>query len=296
MTLQQLKYFLAAAQTGNLTAAAEQLYTSQSSVSRAIRDLEAELDCPLFTRDSRKWTLTEAGDRCRREARRILRACERLPEEVRGAEGAVSGTIRVGYVVNGQIDMLLNRAPGFLEKYPGIELKTAYGSPRETMAAFLNGDADLILIVRAEAETLENRRIFTLSRNSLYLMVPAGHPLFGRESVTLPELKGLPLVTTDAEQMPGLCRCYRELCEAAGFTPDIVGTGEKLNDIKMQMLRHRAAAFTSVETVYMRGPDLHVIPVLGEAPGTDSVAVCRREGACRALAPLLRCLAPLEDR
>ena len=61
MTLQQLRYFLAAAEHGSFSAAAEALLMAQPSLSDQIRRLEAELGVPLFTRAGRRLALTEAG-------------------------------------------------------------------------------------------------------------------------------------------------------------------------------------------------------------------------------------------
>ena len=66
MTLQQLRYFLAAAEKGSFSAAAEALQMAQPSLSDQIRRLEAELGVPLFTRAGRRLVLTEAGACCGR--------------------------------------------------------------------------------------------------------------------------------------------------------------------------------------------------------------------------------------
>ena len=74
MTLQQLRYFLAAAEHGSFSAAAEALLMAQPSLSDQIRRLEAELGVPLFTRAGRRLALTEAGRMLQPEAERTLGA------------------------------------------------------------------------------------------------------------------------------------------------------------------------------------------------------------------------------
>ena len=76
MTLQQLRYFLAAAEHGSFSAAAEALLMAQPSLSDQIRRLEAELGVPLFTRAGRRLVLTEAGRMLQPEAERTLGAAE----------------------------------------------------------------------------------------------------------------------------------------------------------------------------------------------------------------------------
>ena len=72
MTLQQLRYFLAAAEHGSFSAAAQTLLMAQPSLSDQIRRLEAELGVPLFTRAGRRLELTEAGRMLRPQAERTL--------------------------------------------------------------------------------------------------------------------------------------------------------------------------------------------------------------------------------
>jgi DNA-binding transcriptional LysR family regulator len=76
MTLQQLRYFLTAADKGSFSAAAESLLMAQPSLSDQIRRLEAELGVALFTRAGRRLALTEAGRMLRPHAERTLAAAE----------------------------------------------------------------------------------------------------------------------------------------------------------------------------------------------------------------------------
>ena len=76
MELHQLSYFLTCARCGSLTAAAEELYTTQPHVSMVIRDLEKELGTKLFKRRSNGVELTEAGERAYGYALRALRNAE----------------------------------------------------------------------------------------------------------------------------------------------------------------------------------------------------------------------------
>ena len=83
MTLQQIKYFLEVAQTRRFTAAANNLYVAQSSLSYAIRELEHELGVPLFARNvNKKVTLTEYGET-------FLPYAEQLFAVLREGEGAL---------------------------------------------------------------------------------------------------------------------------------------------------------------------------------------------------------------
>ena len=82
MELEQLRVFLAAAETGGFSPAARSLYVSHSTVSRTVAALERELGTALFTRSNRTQTLTEAGRVLEGEARRLLAQADAVREKL----------------------------------------------------------------------------------------------------------------------------------------------------------------------------------------------------------------------
>src|SRR5919199_6801675 len=96
MTLQQLAYFLAAADAGSFSAAAEELHMAQPSLSEQIRRLEAELGVELFARAGRRLELTEAGRRLLPQAERTLAAAREAAESVREGRELTGGTASFG--------------------------------------------------------------------------------------------------------------------------------------------------------------------------------------------------------
>ena len=103
MTLQQLRYFLAAAEHGSFSAAAESLLMAQPSLSEQIRRLEAELGVALFTRAGRRLVLTEAG--------RMLRPARRADARRRGGGGGVGQGGPHAHGRHGELRHVRQRAP-----------------------------------------------------------------------------------------------------------------------------------------------------------------------------------------
>ncbi len=85
MELEQLRIFLAVAETSSFTGAAKRLFVSHSTTSRAVAALETELGVRLFTRDRRTVELTEAGRVLCAEGEKLLRAAESAADAVRAA-------------------------------------------------------------------------------------------------------------------------------------------------------------------------------------------------------------------
>jgi DNA-binding transcriptional LysR family regulator len=96
MELYQLRSFVAVADVGHLTRAAEKLHVSQPAVSAQIKALEDELDLVLFERTSSGMVLTSAGARLLTDAERVLAAAEALRTVAKALKGEVSGKVRVG--------------------------------------------------------------------------------------------------------------------------------------------------------------------------------------------------------
>ena len=88
MTLQQLRYLIAIAEYGSINAAAQNLYASQSNLSTAIKELEAELGITIFTRSNRGVTLTNDGTELLGYARQVIQQADMLSE--RYAKGSSS--------------------------------------------------------------------------------------------------------------------------------------------------------------------------------------------------------------
>ena len=97
MTLQQLTYFLAAAEHGSFRAAANSLLLAQPSLSDQIRRLEAELGVPLFVRAGRGVELTDAGRILRPYAERVLAEAQEAMESVREVRDLTGGTVAFGF-------------------------------------------------------------------------------------------------------------------------------------------------------------------------------------------------------
>ena len=86
MKLQQLRYIIQVAESGSLTAAAEKLFIAQPSLSKAVSDLEREMDITIFTRSRTGVVPTEDGMRCLSRARQVVEQADLLEGEYKGAE------------------------------------------------------------------------------------------------------------------------------------------------------------------------------------------------------------------
>ena len=120
MRTELLEYFIAVAQEGNITSAAEVLHITQPTLSRQLADLEQSLGVQLLVRGKRRVTLTEAGALFLERAQEIVELTERTCEEVRRAPEEVRGTIHLGYPETAGVRSLSGVFKVFSERYPLI--------------------------------------------------------------------------------------------------------------------------------------------------------------------------------
>ena len=123
MTLQQLTYFLAAAEHGSFTAAADVLHLARPSVSEQIAHLEAELGVALFVRAGRRLELTDAGRLLRPEAERTLAAAAEAADVVRRARTLTGGTASLGTFSTAHHLLLPGLVEDFVRRHPEVAVR-----------------------------------------------------------------------------------------------------------------------------------------------------------------------------
>jgi DNA-binding transcriptional LysR family regulator len=191
MELRHLEVFVAVAEEGGFSRAADRLHVVQSAVSATVRNLERELGVALFRRTSRRVELTEAGVEVLPEARRTLAAAQATRDVVDEVRGGLRGTVRLGI-------MQVQRGTGFGvgallaafgAEHPGVRVLPQQRASGLQAVDVREGRLDLALVALPPTR-LAGLRVDALTRESLCLAVPTGHRLSTRPSVTLAELDG----------------------------------------------------------------------------------------------------------
>ncbi|MFF4623016.1 LysR family transcriptional regulator [Nonomuraea jabiensis] len=195
MTFTQLRILLAVARTGNMTRAAEELNTTQSAVSHALRGLESELGLSLLVRGSHGVSLTAAGRAVRRRATLILTQLEALEQEVAAARGADTGSLRVGVIPSANARLLPRILRVFGEAHPRVRLTVIEGSDGEVLDWLRTGAADVgTLTAGAVAADVAGLVTRPLATDRMLAVLPSGHALAERASVPVAELARHPFI------------------------------------------------------------------------------------------------------
>lgn len=145
MELHQLRYFLAVADAGSFTAAAEAVRISQSGVSTQLQKLEAELGVQLIDRSSRRVSLTAAGLRLAPHARAALAAVDGVSVAADDIRGLVTGTLQVGTVTGLAWPPLFDALAALHAAHPGLEIRLAEGNSDDLIGQVRDGTADVAI-------------------------------------------------------------------------------------------------------------------------------------------------------
>lgn len=190
MTLTQLRYFLAIATAGTMSAAARQVGIAQPALSLQIAHLEAELGQKLFARHGRGMSLTEMGRRLQSRATEILRHVELAKEELADDTESPSGTVSIGMATAANMAFSVDLLISVRRRFPRLKVQLV-----ESMSGFLlewveRGRIDMAIVydVPPHGSLLIER----LATEELFLIGSPEAEL--GSSVPFPELAGIPLI------------------------------------------------------------------------------------------------------
>jgi DNA-binding transcriptional LysR family regulator len=220
--LRLLSSFVAIAEEGSLTRAAARLHIAQQSLSQQMRTLEAQLGATLLERTSRGVRLTPVGAVLLREARALLAQGERATAAVRRAAAGEEGELRVGFLSSVANYLMPPLVRAFGAGHPGVALQAHEVPIAQLVAGLREGELDAGLTRPPLVDDIVTEVVLT---EPVAAVLPAGHPLAGREELEIAELADEPWVLTARSSWPPWHRLYDEVFARAGFAPRVVQRG-----------------------------------------------------------------------
>ena len=215
-SLRQLEYFVAIAEAGTLSKAAERLHVSQPGLSQALTDLERALDVQLAVRrKAHGVTLTTSGTQVLRYARDLLHRADDL-ESVASGGDALTGTLSLGCYVTLAPTQLPRLLQEFTALHPNVTIDFVEGTQDVLQRRLLGGELDLAILYDMEIQPEMARAVIDTMKP--HILLPAGHHLAEQPSVSLADLADEPQVLLDA---PPSSHNTLAIFERFGVTPNV---------------------------------------------------------------------------
>ncbi|MCK1351390.1 LysR family transcriptional regulator [Bradyrhizobium sp. CW7] len=226
MEIRTLRAFVEVVRQGGFSRAAKTVFATQSTISKAVKQLEDEIGVPLLDRIGHRSKLTAAGEIVYQRALRILAERDDLIAELGELRGLTRGTLRLGLPPVGSGTLFAPLFAIYRKRYPSIDIRLVeYGSER-LEEVLLSGEIELAASLLPVSEEFEWQDI---QREPLTVLLPADHALSHRRSVDLLALRELPFILFESGF--ALNRVILDACHRHGFEPTVVARSSQIDFI-----------------------------------------------------------------
>jgi len=267
MELRHLRYFIAVAEEGSLSNAAERrLHTAQPSLSRQIRDLELEVGAKLLERRPRGITLTPAGQVFLDHARMALIQVETAAEAARRVEQPDKPMFAVGFITGQEVTWLPETLRILREEAPDTEITFFSLTSPELALALMRGKAD-VAFLRRETQITGLTYKF-LVKESLITVLPTGHRLAASKAIQPQEL-AREIFIGPARVAPVLRSIIDEYAKKVGITLKPAYESENLSAAMSLVASTGGVTLAPLCVNNMLTSSLVARPLRGEAPTID---------------------------
>jgi LysR family transcriptional regulator, cyn operon transcriptional activator len=266
MELRHMRYFLAVAEAGSFSRAADRLGISQPSVSQQMRDLEAGLRVSLFQRRGKRILLTSAGLIFQEHARAILRQFESFLQELSSEPQQLRGALHLGVVPVLNVALVPHLLGLFAAKHPGVSVMVDEISSTEIETALEEGRMDVGLgFVTRYSPNLRYERLCT---DEFALIISKEHPWSKRRRLPFAELHQQRLLQlTDSFVMRHMTD---EICRKHQVRPRTIGEISSIETLLRSLATLKAGAL--MPKIALRGREglkLKAIQLLGKNLGVE---------------------------
>lgn len=275
MELRQLNYVIQIANEKNFSRAADKLHIAQPSLSQQLSKLEQELGVLLFRRTTNSVELTQAGQVFVEKSQSILDAVEQLKQEMDDMAQMRRGRLVVGTLPITGSHVLPLVLPAFGAQYPQIEVILVEETTAKLEQLTASGGTDLSLLSLPLIDTSLTYEPYL--EEEICLAVPPQHPLASRsDSIGIAELKNEPFIGLKRGQ--GFRQITVELCEEAGFSPEIVFESSNIETVQSLVAGGMGIAFVPQMLTRSGGSEFTPVYLKLKSKPTRTLVVASRKG------------------
>jgi len=267
LDLKRLRVLRAVSERGSFSAAADELYVSQSAVSQQIATLEAEVGEPLILRLRSGPVLTDAGRVLVAHAESAMARLEQAERELAALSGLEAGELRMVSFASASATIVTRAISRFRDAHPGIRVSLTEAEPEDALPALRRGRFDVAVVYDFEIHPFAVDPDLAMTQvidERMHLALPPGHRLAGCEAVELAELADESWLCGTGETS---CRQLTlRSCERAGFVPDVA---YESNDYSVEQALISAGMGVSLIpdlALMLPSPDIAIVEVVPDPP------------------------------
>lgn len=220
MDINQLKYFISAAQTLNFSEAARRNGISQPTISHNIGELEKQLGAKLFERSRREVSITPAGRELLPRAVEIVEIAEKAAFRIKQMEDGRQGHLSIAALTTSSA-MVSRCLAEFAKRWPDIMVDINFTSGRSQVLAINEAKYDFHFAVKEMLPKDSNFESIVSHTDHLCVAIPEGHPL-ANEPLDFSKLQGERFIGVSETDGPALHGEIAALCEARNYRPNVV--------------------------------------------------------------------------
>ncbi|QND51173.1 LysR family transcriptional regulator [Phyllobacterium sp. 628] len=272
--LRRLRAFVALAEEGHVTRAAERLGMQQPPLTRLLQGLEAELSVLLMHRLPRGVRPTEAGKVLLDEARLILARADGVADRVHRAARGEEGSLAIGFTSSAALHPFVPKVlRAFRESLPGVEVSLEEAGTAELVEGLVHERLDAAF-VRSPVGRTPGLRIDALLEEPMLVALPVGHRLAKKAAsrLLLTELAMEPFILYRRTAGPGLYDTIVMACREAGFSPRVTQEAPRL---------------TATLSLVAAGFGISLVPASMQRLGGEDIVYRAVAGSSKLVAPLL---------
>tara|TARA_R110000868_G_scaffold5065_14_gene31315 strand:+ start:3322 stop:4296 length:975 start_codon:yes stop_codon:yes gene_type:complete len=201
MSLRQIRYFIAIAETGSVSAAAQAVPISQSTLTTAIKQLEDDLGVTLFSRHAKGMELTHQGHQFLRQAHLVLASVDNARRSLQQSTEAVTGELTIGVTSLVAGYYLADLLARFQRIYHRVKLRVVEDDRDYIEHLLVSGEIDVGVLILSNLKYLSalNTEVLTFSHYRLWL--PPDHELLQLDSIGFKDLLHEPLILLNVDEM-----------------------------------------------------------------------------------------------
>ncbi len=274
MEINHLREFVTLAETGNFLEAADQLYSSQSTLSKHIKIIEKELGVQVFNRTTRKVGISKYGQLLLPFAKQIIDLQDQYTAVLRSSLETDQAILTIGSIAGLAQYKITDVLVSFKKSHPQSTLNIIQASSKDLKEMLQQRKCELAFIRDIEDEADEFVKIPYVT-DTIVAVLPITHPLAGQKTIPLRMLADENFVLTIEQTIP--YKLSIKACELSGFEPRVVYTDHEVEDLVDLVIKGMGVSLLLKQLVlYFSNPEIAIVDVSPSV--TTQICLCYPKG------------------